>query len=116
MLAVSNSVTLCVQSTLMVRVWKVTNWTEVHDRMKEGERIYSDKFPIANVTGTWQVYCTYMYSMLDRLAHNVLHLGCNVLWIVLHATKSQTVYSAVGVAASTCSLHMILRQTCLLYC
>lgn len=28
-------------------------WTEVHDRMKEGERIYSDKFPIANVTGTW---------------------------------------------------------------
>ena len=46
----------CVQSTLMVRVWKVTNWTEVHDRMKEGERIYSDKFPIANVTGTWQVY------------------------------------------------------------
>ncbi len=41
------------QNTLMVRVWKVCNWTEVHDRMKEGERIYSDKFPIANVTGTW---------------------------------------------------------------
>ena len=39
----------------MVRVWKVNNWTEVHDRMKEGERIYSDKFPIANVTGTWYV-------------------------------------------------------------
>lgn len=37
----------------MVRVWKVCNWTEVHDRMKEGERIYSDKFPIANVTGSW---------------------------------------------------------------
>ena len=70
----------------MVRVWKVTNWTEVHDRMKEGERIYSDKFPIANVTGTWQVYRTYMYSMLDRLAH-MLHLSCNVTWIVLHATN-----------------------------
>ena len=41
------------QNTLMVRVWKVTSWREVHDRMKEGERIYSDKFPIANVTGTW---------------------------------------------------------------
>lgn len=43
-----------VQSTLMVRVWKVTNWTEVQERMKEGERMYSDKFPIANVTGTWK--------------------------------------------------------------
>lgn len=43
-----------IQNTLMVRVWKVCNWTEVHDRMKEGERIYSDKFPIANVTGTWK--------------------------------------------------------------
>ena len=48
--------TFCVQSTLMVRVWKVTNWTEVHERMKEGERIYSDKFPIAGVTGSWQVH------------------------------------------------------------
>lgn len=44
---------LPMQSTLMVRIWKVQNWAETQDRMKEGERIYSDKFPIANVTGTW---------------------------------------------------------------
>lgn len=47
------SVLHCMQNTLMVRVWKVQSWAETQERMKEGERIYSDKFPIANVTGSW---------------------------------------------------------------
>lgn len=62
----------------MVRVWKVTNWTEVHDRMKEGERIYSNKFPIANVTGTWQVDHTYLHNAKQACIQAAFVLQCNV--------------------------------------
>ncbi len=37
----------------MVRVWKVTGWDGLQTRMKEGERMYSDKFTIPGVPGTW---------------------------------------------------------------
>ena len=39
----------------MVRVWKVTGWDGLQTRMKEGERMYSDKFTIPGVPGTWWV-------------------------------------------------------------
>ena len=45
------------QSVLMVRVWKVTGWDGLQTRMKEGERMYSDKFTIPGVPGTWWVLC-----------------------------------------------------------
>ena len=41
----------------MVRVWKVTGWDGLQTRMKEGERMYSDKFTIPGVPGTWWVLC-----------------------------------------------------------
>ena len=75
----------------MVRVWKVTNWTEVHDRMKEGERIYSDKFPIANVTGTWQVAHTYLHNAKQAC----IWAAVQFLKHCLYATKSQVALAVV---------------------
>ena len=37
----------------MIKVWKITGWHKMQQRMKEGERIYSDKFPIPGVRGQW---------------------------------------------------------------
>ena len=101
----------------MVRVWKVTNWTEVHDRMKEGERIYSDKFPIANVTGTWQVDHAYLHNAKQACVHTAFVLQCNVDDAVYtqQSYKQHFLWSECS-AAVTDSPRMTPKQTGLFWC